>query len=62
MMTNVVLFLACAPLWLLAGIGAGTFAVVLLPRAPAGRPAFAGTFFHARPERQFQRTRLLQGQ
>jgi hypothetical protein len=29
MMTNLVLFLACAPLWLLVVIGAGMFALVL---------------------------------
>ncbi len=60
MMTNLVLFLTCAPLWLLVVIGAGMLALVLLPLASAGLPAFAGAFLRARPERQFIRMRLLQ--
>lgn len=59
-MTNLVLFLACAPLWLLVMIGAGTFALVLLPLTSAGLPALADAFFHARSERRFIRLRLLQ--
>jgi hypothetical protein len=41
MTTNLVLFLACAPPWLLVAIGAAMFAAVLLPLAPAGLRAFA---------------------
>jgi hypothetical protein len=40
MTTNLVLFLACAPLWLLVAIGAAMFAA-LLPLAPAALRAFA---------------------
>jgi hypothetical protein len=43
MMTNVVLFLACAPLWLLVLIGAGMFAAVVLPLTPAALPARAAS-------------------
>jgi hypothetical protein len=39
MMTNLVLFIACAPLWLLVVIGAGVFAAVVLPLTPAALPA-----------------------
>jgi hypothetical protein len=41
MTTNLVLFLACAPLWLLVVTGAALSAAVLLPLASAGLPAFA---------------------
>lgn len=40
MATNLVLFLACAPLWLLVAIGAALFAA-LLPLAPMALWAFA---------------------
>jgi hypothetical protein len=44
MMSNVALFIACAPLWLLVGVGAGTFSIVLLPVVSAVLPAFTRAF------------------
>ena len=48
MISNVALFIACAPLWLLVGLGAGTFAILLLPLVSAALPAFTRAFaFHS---------------
>lgn len=48
MTTNIALFITCAPVWLLAGIGAATFALVSLPILSAALPAVSGFFVHAR--------------
>ncbi len=59
MTTNLVLFLTCAPLWLLVAIGAAMLALVLLPLASAGLPALAEAL-QARPQRRFNQLRPLQ--
>jgi hypothetical protein len=59
MLTNIALFIACAPLWLLAGIGAGTFALVLLSFPSAGPLPSSKTFsFQAERRPQLRAARI----